>query len=112
MAKLKVKFDDPAAQCVNISVSDGVDGRLMRHALSGPLSASSPRPSSAYWMTEKRTLPPGWKSQINPDGPLRNEGLVAFEALDPDSPSTVFRLAGSYAEVCLPFWRALRGLEG
>lgn len=111
-----MEFDNPEHGWIGISVSDSSDAitidvdskshsfyELMT-ALIGLNDENHERVEfTVTWLEEPVVTE--WKF-------TRVQGEIVFEFWRTLYAKPVFRFAGSYQEVCLPFWRALQSLKG
>lgn len=113
MDKLRVQFGDPEHGWIQISVSDGihtvvVDVDSKFHAFQGLTTALlglfNERGQYKVWWFEE-PIETEWKF-------VKQKDEIAFQFRRSIYPEPVFEFTGSYEEVCLPFWRALRSLTG
>lgn len=120
MSKLSVTFGDPefgwidvdlrfGAETFSIEASDVynaffplVDTLLQLH--------SAPGQNIVNWTVE----PTEYDMHFSREGEAVTLDIFVWPDLSRNSfrQEKVFSASGSYAEICLPFWRALRGLQG
>ena len=120
MSKLSVTFGDPEFGWINVNLRFGTETFSMEasdvYNAFFPLVAtllqlhSAPGQNIVNWTVE----PTEYDMHFSRIGEAVTLDIIKW----PDSSRNSFRqekvfsAAGSYAEICLPFWRALRGLQG
>lgn len=122
MPRLKVYFGDPEHGWMNVSISNN-DVEFINFAAShiyypslsslaaALLAMRDPcGKSTVHWMLEPAEV----KMRFSKCEATVRLGIASFSAsahsLEGDNAEFIF--AGTYDEICLPFWRALRNLEG
>lgn len=113
MRKLRVQFDDPEHGWIGISVNDGIDTVVIDadskfHSFQSLISAliglADARGDYKIWWLEE-PVKTKWKF-------MKRQDEIVFEFRRSLTSEPVFKFAGSYQEVCFPFWRALQSLKG